>query len=265
MTAIAAAGTRGEAMIEDDMAQDGEVDPSEVARFAALAGEWWNPRGPYAPLHKLTPTRTAYVRDRLVRRHGRDARALRSLAGLVVLDVGCGGGLLSEPLTRLGAAVTGIEPAAESIAVARAHAEEAGLAIDYRVATASELAAAGQRFDAVIASEVIEHVPEPEEFVATRAALARPGGLVMISTQNRTLRALALAVVGAEYVLRWVPRGTHDWSKFVTPEELEDAAEATGLRAIDFRGMTLDPLKREWRLTRDLAINYWMTAEKPAE
>ncbi|HVV94764.1 MAG TPA: bifunctional 2-polyprenyl-6-hydroxyphenol methylase/3-demethylubiquinol 3-O-methyltransferase UbiG, partial [Hyphomicrobiales bacterium] len=197
-------------MDEDEPAAgQGEVDPDEVARFAALAEEWWDPRGPYAPLHKLTPTRVAYVRDRLARRHGRDVRSLRSLEGLAILDVGCGGGLLAEPLARLGAAVTGIDPAEESIAVARAHAGEAGLAVDFRATTAGALASAGARFDAVIASEVIEHVPDPEAFVATLATLARPGGLVMISTLNRTLRALALAVVGAEYVLRWVPRGTH--------------------------------------------------------
>jgi 2-polyprenyl-6-hydroxyphenyl methylase/3-demethylubiquinone-9 3-methyltransferase len=252
-------------MDEHETQAGGEVDPAEVDRFAALAAEWWDPRGPYAPLHKLTPTRIAYVRDRLVRRHGRDARSLRSLDGLAILDVGCGGGLLAEPLARLGAAVTGIDPAEESIAVARAHAEEAGLAIDYRTATARALAEAGEQFDAVIASEVIEHVPDAEAFVATLARLARPGGLVLVSTLNRTLRALALAVVGAEYVLRWVPRGTHDWSKFVTPNELQDHAEAAGLRPIDVRGMVYDPLRGTWRLSAgDVAINYWLTAEKPA-
>jgi 2-polyprenyl-6-hydroxyphenyl methylase/3-demethylubiquinone-9 3-methyltransferase len=247
-----------------EAAAGGEVDPAEVARFAALAEEWWDPRGPYAPLHQLTPTRVAYVRDRLVRRFGRDARSLRSLHGLGILDVGCGGGLLAEPLARLGATVTAIDPAEESIAVARAHAEEAGLAVDYRAATAGALAAAGETFDAVIASEVVEHVPEPDVFVATLASLARPGGLVLISTLNRTLRALGLAVIGAEYLLRWVPRGTHDWSKFITPEELMDHAEAAGLRPIDVRGTVFDPLRGSWRLSvTDVAINYWLTAEKP--
>jgi 2-polyprenyl-6-hydroxyphenyl methylase/3-demethylubiquinone-9 3-methyltransferase len=243
-------------------AAHGEFDAAEVARFAALADEWWNPRGPYAPLHALTPTRMAYIRGRIVDRYALDPRALRPFAGLAVLDVGCGGGLLSEPLARLGAAVTGIEPTGESIAVARAHAEEAGLAIDFRAETAGALAAAGESFDVVIASEVIEHVPDPAAFVATLAHLARPGGLVMLSTLNRTLKALALAVVGAEYVLRWVPRGTHDWTKFVTPRELERHAARAGLKTTDVRGMVFNPLTGTWRLGRDTDVNYWLTAEK---
>ncbi len=238
------------------------VDQDEVARFAALADEWWNPKGPYAPLHKLTPIRVEYVRDRLAEKFGRDTRSLKSLKDLALLDVGCGGGILSEPLSRLGAKVTAIEPASESIAVAKAHAGEAGLEIDYRAATAEELLAEGKTFDAVIASEVIEHVTDPAAFVKTLAGLAKPGGLVLFSTLNRTLKSFALAIVGAEYVLRWIPTGTHDWKKFVTPDELKAQCRDAGLDVADVTGMMYDPLRDAWRLGRDSGVNYWLTAER---
>lgn len=238
------------------------VNQDEVARFAALADQWWSPKGPYAPLHKLTPARVEYVRDRLAERFARDTSNLKSLKGLNILDVGCGGGILSEPLARLGASVTGIEPAPESIAVAKAHAEEAGLDIEYRAASAEEILGEGRTFDAVIASEVIEHVEDPAGFVKTLAGLARPGGLVLFSTLNRTLKSFALAIVGAEYVLRWIPAGTHDWQKFVTPDELKDYCNAAGLDPSDVTGMMFDPLRDRWRLGRDCGCNYWLTAEK---
>lgn len=238
------------------------VNQEEVARFAALAGQWWSPTGPYAPLHKLTPVRVEYVRDRLAQRFARDTSNLKSLNGLNLLDVGCGGGILSEPLARLGASVTGIEPAPESIAVAKAHAEEADLAIDYRAAAAEELLAEGRTFDAVIASEVIEHVDDPAAFIKTLTGLARPGGLVLVSTLNRTLKSFALAIVGAEYVLRWIPAGTHDWQKFVTPDEMQSYCAAAGLDVSDVTGMIYDPLRDRWRLGRDSGCNYWVTAEK---
>lgn len=239
----------------------GSVKDEEVARFAALADRWWDPAGPYAPLHKLTPTRVEYVRNRLAERFGRDAAHLKCLKGLTVLDTGCGGGLLAEPLARLGAHVTGIEPAAESIAVAKAHAEDAGLDIDYRQATAEALLSEGLSFDAVIASEVIEHVSEPAGFVKTLAGLAKPGGLVLLSTLNRTLKSFALAIVGAEYVLRWVPRGTHDWRAFVTPDELSSYCAQAGLDVADITGVIYDPLRDRWRPSRDASVNYWLTAE----
>ncbi|MGQ4275360.1 bifunctional 2-polyprenyl-6-hydroxyphenol methylase/3-demethylubiquinol 3-O-methyltransferase UbiG [Terrihabitans sp. B22-R8] len=240
------------------------VDGEEVARFAASAAEWWNPKGPYAPLHKLTPSRIAYVRDRLCARFERDPKSLKSLAGLTALDVGCGGGILCEPLARLGANVTGVEPAEESIAVARAHAEAAGLAIDYQARPAEDLVAKGHTFDVVIASEVIEHVTDPAGFVKTLARLARPGGLVLVSTINRTAKSYALAIVGAEYVLRWVPRGTHDWKRFVRPSELRLHCRAAGLRPGDETGMVYDPLRDEWRLApTDISVNYWLSAAKP--
>ena len=241
------------------------VNEEEVSRFAALAGEWWNPSGPYAPLHKLTPARVEYVRDRLAEKFGRDASNLRSLKDLTVLDVGCGGGILSEPLARLGADVTGIEPAEENIEAARAHAAESGLQINYRAAAAEELQKEGKRFDAVVASEVIEHVNDPAAFVKTLAALARPGGLVMLSTLNRTLKSYALAIVGAEYVLRWIPAGTHDWNKFVTPDELGSYIGAAGLAVADVTGMIYDPLRDRWRLGRDAGVNYWLCAEKRSD
>ena len=242
----------------------GSVDQEEVARFAATAAEWWNPRGPYAPLHKLTPARVTYVRDRVAGHFARSTTDLESLKGLAILDVGCGGGILSEPLARLGAEVTGIEPAEESIAVARAHAEAAGLAVTYRATTAEALLAEGRQFDAVIASEVIEHVAEPRTFVRTLAGLARPGGLVLISTLNRTPKSFALAIVGAEYVLRWVPTGTHDWRKFVTPAELRRHVGAAGLRVENLTGTVYNPLRDEWRLSpSDTGVNYWITASKP--
>ena len=225
----------------NDGHERGSVDEREVARFAATAAEWWNPRGPYAPLHRLNPVRVAYIRDRLCERFDRDPRSLKSLDGLSVLDVGCGGGILAEPLTRLGARVTGIEPAVESVAVARIHAERAGLDIDYRVATAEKLLAAGESFDVVIASEVVEHVTDPAAFVATLAGLAKPGGVVLLSTLNRTLKSFALAIVGAEYVLRWVPPGTHDWRKFITPRELRRLTRAAGPRTARPVGNDLRP------------------------
>jgi 2-polyprenyl-6-hydroxyphenyl methylase / 3-demethylubiquinone-9 3-methyltransferase len=244
------------------MGVSGSVNQEEVARFAALADQWWNPKGPYAPLHKLTPARVEYVRDRLAERFARDVSNLKSLKGLNLLDVGCGGGILSEPLARLGASVTGIEPAAESIAAATTHAEQAGLEIAYRAASAEELLAEGLSFDAVIASEVIEHVDDPAGFVRTLSGLARPGGLVLISTLNRTLKSFALAIVGAEYVLRWIPAGTHDWQKFVTPDELTSFCKAAGLDVSDVTGMIFDPLRDRWRLGRDSGCNYWLAAEK---
>jgi 2-polyprenyl-6-hydroxyphenyl methylase/3-demethylubiquinone-9 3-methyltransferase len=241
------------------------VDDAEVERFGRMADEWWRPGGPYAPLHRMNPVRIAYARDQIAARFAAEPAALRPLAGLSILDVGCGGGLLSEPLTRLGAQVMGIDPSAESIAVAEVHAELGGLSIDYRATTAGALLDTGACFDAVVASEVIEHVPDQPGFVKTLAGLTRPGGILLISTLNRTARAFALAILGAEYLLRWLPRGTHDWSRFVTPAELETHAVAAGLSVIDRRGMIFDPLRGRWRLGQDLGVNYWLAAEKPAE
>lgn len=241
----------------------GSVDPAEVARFDRLAASWWDPDGPMRPLHRINPLRLGFIRDEACRRLGRDPRTPFVLDGLSALDVGCGAGLLSEPLARLGAAVTGLDPAGAGIAAARRHAEAGGLAIDYRTDSVEAVAAAGERFDLVVAMEVVEHVPDVPAFVRACAEALKPGGLLLVSTLNRTLRSFALAIVGAEYVLRWLPRGTHDWERFVTPTELEAALAGAGLSGVRTRGMVFDPLRAEWRLSGDVAVNYLAAAVRP--
>ena len=206
------------------------LDAAEVERFERLSKAWWDPTGKFRPLHQIGPARLSFIRDELTRHFRLPAGGAQPFNGLKILDVGCGGGLISEPLTRLGAAVTGIDPGAENIAIARSHAEPQGLAIDYRVATVEDLAAEGAEFDAVVCLEVVEHVPDVGEFLKACAALVRPGGLLVLSTINRTLKSYALAIVAAEYVLGWLPRGTHQWDRFVTPDELKRHLEAAGLR-----------------------------------
>jgi 2-polyprenyl-6-hydroxyphenyl methylase/3-demethylubiquinone-9 3-methyltransferase len=228
-----------------------------------LAASWWDPEGEFRPLHAMNPVRIGYIRDRACARLGRDPLAPRPLAGLAVLDVGCGGGLLAEPMARLGARVTGIDAGAEAIAVARAHAAERGLAIDYRLATAEALAAAGERFDLVLALEVVEHVADVGLFLRALADLTRPGGAVVMSTLNRTLRSYAFAIVGAELILRLLPRGIHDWRRFLRPSELARGLRAAGLDFADASGMVLDARTMTWRLApHDLAVNYLAFAEK---
>lgn len=233
------------------------VDAGELAKFEAMAGRWWDPEGPMRPLHAMNPCRIGYIAEQIAAEHGRDRRSVRALSGLSVLDIGCGGGIAAEPIARLGAAVTGIDPAEASIAVARAHAEAAGLEIDYRATTAEALAATGARFDAVLALEVVEHLPDVAGFLATARRLMAPGGLLVVTTINRTPAAYALAIVAAERVLGWLPRGTHDWSRFVTPDELAGMAADAGLAEIDRRGMVLEPLSGRWSLSaRALSVNY---------
>lgn len=240
------------------------LDRAEAARFDAMAAAWWDPAGPLAPLHAMTPARLDWITARLTAGFDRDRRAARPLEGLRVLDIGCGGGLLSEPLARLGAAVTGLDPASAALEAARAHAAQAGLSIDYREGIAEDLVQAGERFDAVLASEVIEHVPDPAAFCAALAALVRPGGLVLLTTLNRTARSFAAAILGAEYLLRWLPRGTHDWRRFLTPAELETLLRQAGLTPVDRMGLVFDPLRWSWRLSeRDLAVNYALAASRP--
>ncbi len=238
------------------------VDETEVERFSRHAAEWWDPRGPMAPLHKFNPVRLAYIRDQAVARFGRDPKKLDCLAGLRMLDIGCGGGILSEPLARLGAAVVGADPAEENIEAARAHAEEQGLPVDYRATTAEEVAEAGQIFDVVLAMEVVEHVTDVAQFVSTCAAMVKPGGLFIAATINRTLKSFALAIVGAEYLLRWIPRGTHQWDKFVTPRELETAVENAGLSVIGERGVVYNLFADRWQLSSDMDVNYMLVAER---
>ncbi|MFP3920515.1 MAG: bifunctional 2-polyprenyl-6-hydroxyphenol methylase/3-demethylubiquinol 3-O-methyltransferase UbiG [Dichotomicrobium sp.] len=239
------------------------LDQAEVARFRALSAKWWDAEGEFAPLHAIGPERLRYLRGQLVRHFARDGDAARPLDGLRIADIGCGGGLVCEPLARLGARVTGIDPAEENIDAARAHAAESGLDIDYRAARVEELAGEGAEYDAVTALEVVEHVPHVPSFIDVTASLLRPGGLMLLSTINRTAIAFALAILGAEYVLRWLPRGTHQWNRFVTPDELREALSASGVRVIDTRGVTYNPLMREWRLSDDTSVNYFMAAAKP--
>jgi len=238
------------------------IDPEELARFSALAAEWWDPMGKFRPLHRLNPIRLAYIRDRLCERFGRDPRSLRSLDGLKILDIGCGGGLVAEPLCRMGAEVTGIDASDQNISTASVHAGEGGLSIDYRATTAEEMMAGGSRYDAVIALEVVEHVTQVKLFLSSCAALIEPGGALVMSTLNRTAKSYLMAIVGAEYILRWLPRGTHQWEKFIRPSELTEGLEAAGLAVCGLTGVAYNPLADDWHLSRDMAVNYMLYAEK---
>jgi 2-polyprenyl-6-hydroxyphenyl methylase/3-demethylubiquinone-9 3-methyltransferase len=241
--------------------RDSTVDPAEVERFSALAAEWWDPRGKMAPLHKFNPVRLGYIRDQAATRFRRDVKRLDSLTGLRILDIGCGGGILCEPLARLGASMVGVDPSETNVEAARQHAAQTDLPIDYRCTTAEELAQTRERFDIVLAMEVVEHVADVPLFVSSCAAMVRPGGLMIAATINRTLKSFALAIVGAEYILRWLPVGSHRWDRFVTPNELEIAIEQAGLRVIDERGVIYNILADRWQLSNDTDVNYMLTAE----
>jgi len=240
------------------------VDHDEVARFSRLSGQWWDAHGPMAALHKFNPVRLAYIRDRSAAHFHRDASRLDSLAGLTILDIGCGGGILAEPLARLGAKVVGIDPSDSNIGVARRHAAQSQLTIEYRSSSAEALVAQGETFDTVLAMEVVEHVTDLAGFINAAAALVKPGGLLFVATLNRTIKSFALAIVGAEYILRWLPRGTHQWDKFVTPNELEIALEQSGLQIGNETGVIYDLLADRWRLSNNMDVNYMVIAEKPA-
>jgi 2-polyprenyl-6-hydroxyphenyl methylase/3-demethylubiquinone-9 3-methyltransferase len=249
---------------------DSTVDPEDVARFDRLAAEWWAPDGPMRALHKFNPVRVAYIRDEICRHFEidgkpRDRKADTPLQGLTILDIGCGGGILAESLAGLGAAVTAIDPASRNIEVARAHAEKWHLAIDYRCTSAEALVEEGGRFDVVLAMEVIEHVRDIRSFLRNAAALVRPGGMLIAATLNRTLKSYAFAIVGAEYLLGWVPRGTHDWNRFVTPDELAGALRAAHLHPSGETGVVYDPIGGQWHLSHDMDINYMMSTCRPAE
>ncbi|MCA3646576.1 MAG: bifunctional 2-polyprenyl-6-hydroxyphenol methylase/3-demethylubiquinol 3-O-methyltransferase UbiG [Methylobacterium sp.] len=237
-------------------------DESEIARFNAMARQWWDPNGPMKPLHRLNPTRLAFFRAEAARHFGRDARSLRPFEGLSLLDIGCGAGLVTEPMARMGFDVSGIDPAEENIAIAGDHAAKGGLSIRYRAMTVEALPA-GERHDVVTLLEVVEHVPDVGAMVAAAAKHLKPGGLFIGSTINRTLKAFGLAILGAEYVLRWVPRGTHSYEKFVTPDEFEDHLAAAGLEPMTRQGMVFNPLTNQWALANDTDVNYFVTARKP--
>jgi len=242
------------------------IDPAEIAKFEAMAAEWWDPNGKFKPLHMLNPCRLGYITDQIAAEFGRDLTRPRPFEGLRLLDIGCGGGLLSEPMARLGADVVGADPAARNIPVARLHAEQEGLAIDYRVTSAELLAAAGERFDVVLNMEVIEHVPDPAAFLVTSRELLKPGGLLICSTLNRNAKSFAMAIVGAEWVMRWLPKGTHEWKKFITPDELQSMQRAAGLDPVDRKGFVFNPVTWSWSISpRDLSVNYATAAVRPAE
>jgi 2-polyprenyl-6-hydroxyphenyl methylase/3-demethylubiquinone-9 3-methyltransferase len=245
-------------------ASGGTIDRKEIDHFSRIAKTWWDPEGEFRPLHKLNPARLGYIRDRLARHFVRDIRAVKPFAGLRLLDIGCGGGLVSEPLARLGFAVTGIDAGEAMLDVARGHAAASGVTVDYRRSTAEELAASGARYDAVLALEVLEHVADPELFLAAAAGLVTPGGGFIASTINRTPKAFLFAIVGGEYVLRWLPRGTHDWGKFLRPSELAAGLRPHGLAVQDVSGLVYQPLADGWALSRDLKVNYLLLATKPA-
>lgn len=241
------------------------VEPVEIAKFEAMAADWWNPDGKFKPLHAMSPCRLDYIAEQIAAEFGKSRKGRRPFDGVTLADVGCGGGLASEPMARLGCSVTGFDAATESLGVARAHAAASGLEIDYREETAEEAVARGERFDVVLALEIVEHVADVSAFLCALEALLKPGGLLIMSTLNRTAESWATAIVGAERILRWLPVGTHDWRKFPTPKELEAAIVNVGLDVVDAKGMTLDPLRGEWRLSaKNLRVNYIMTAVKPA-
>ncbi len=244
---------------------DSSIDTAELAKFEAMAAEWWDPEGKFKPLHMLNPCRLDYITAQIAAEFDRDLTAPRPFAGLRVLDIGCGGGLLAEPMARLGATVTGADAAARNIPVAQLHARQEGLDIEYRHAAAEDLAAEELHFDAVLNMEVVEHVADPPAYLTTCAQLLAPGGVMVASTLNRTPKSYLMAIIGAEYVMRWLPRGTHDWAKFITPDELATMLGAAGLDPVDRTGFVFDKLRWQWRLDpRDLSVNYVTASVKRA-
>ncbi len=240
------------------------IDPDEVAKFEAMAAEWWDPAGKFKPLHMLNPCRLGYITDQIAAEFERDLNARRPFDGLRILDIGCGGGLLCEPMARLGAEVVGADAAPRNIPVAQLHAEQSGLAIDYRHTTAEDMARAGEQFDVVLNMEVVEHVASPIDYLTACHDLLKPGGLHICSTLNRNAKSYLMAIIGAEQVMRWLPKGTHDWNKFITPDELYDLLHRAGLSPVDRKGMVFNPVSWNWRLSdRDLSVNYVTASKRP--
>ena len=238
------------------------IDPAEVAKFSAIAAEWWDPSGKFAPLHKFNPVRLGFIRAEAAAHFGRDRRSLRPFEGLSLLDIGCGGGLLSEPMARLGFAITGADASERNIGTARAHAAQSGLEIDYRATTAEALVEEGRSFDLVLNMEVVEHVADVSAYLAACTALVKPGGLTLVATLNKTLKSLALAKIGAEYVLGWLPRGTHDWNRFIPPAELKASLQESGLTVLKTQGVSFDPLGWDWKLSSDVDVNYMVVGKR---
>jgi 2-polyprenyl-6-hydroxyphenyl methylase / 3-demethylubiquinone-9 3-methyltransferase len=242
----------------------GTIDPAEIERFEALAEEWWNPNGKFKAIHAFNPVRRDFIIKQLVHNFGRDIADRQALAGLKILDVGCGAGLLCEPLAARGAEVIGIDAAGRNVEIARWHASLSGLAIDYKHCLAEHLVETRERFDVVLNTEVIEHVSDPPRLMQQCADLVKPGGLMIVATLNRTARAFLLAIIGAEYVLRWLPRGTHDWRRFLKPDEIRAMIEPHGLRVIDTVGLSFNPIAACWRISCGTGVNYMLIAEKEA-
>ena len=242
------------------MTDAASFDSAEIAKFSALAEEWWDANGKFAPLHKFNPVRLAFICETAAAHFAREARALRPFEGLALLDIGCGGGLLCEPMARLGFTVLGADASARNIGTAKAHAQASGLGIDYRATSAEALAAEGARFDVVLNMEVVEHVADLRSYLRACASLVKPGGIMVVATLNKTLKALALAKVGAEYVLGWLPRGTHDWNRFIAPKELRRLLEESGLNPLKTQGVSFDVLGWDWRLSKDTDVNYMVVA-----
>ena len=243
----------------------GTVDAGEIAKLEAMAAEWWDPTGKFKPLHMMNPVRLDYITSQIAAEFGRDLKADKPFEGLRILDIGCGGGLLSEPMARLGADVVGADAAPRNIPVAQIHAEQSGLEIDYRHTTAEAMAEAGEQFDIVLNMEVVEHVADPLAYLTACHALLKPNGLMLCSTINRNPKSFAMAIVGAEYVMRWLPKGTHEWSKFITPDELFDLISKAGLTPVDRKGYVFNPITWGWSISdRDLSVNYVTASTKPA-
>jgi 2-polyprenyl-6-hydroxyphenyl methylase/3-demethylubiquinone-9 3-methyltransferase len=238
------------------------IDPAEVAKFSAIAAEWWDPTGKFAPLHKFNPVRLGFIREQAAAHFGRDARSLKPFEGLSLLDIGCGGGLLSEPMARLGFAVTGADASERNIGTARAHVAQSGVEIDYRATTAEALVDEDRGFDVVLNMEVVEHVADVGAYLAACTALVKPGGMTLVATLNKTLKSLALAKIGAEYVLGWLPRGTHDWNRFIPPAQLKASLEESGLNILKTQGVSFDPLAWDWKLSNDVDVNYMVVATR---
>lgn len=241
----------------------GTIDPAEVAHFSSIASEWWDPTGKFRPLHKFSPVRIAYIKEYVCDHFGRDETSPKALEGLRILDIGCGGGLLAEPMARMGATVVGADASETNIKVASLHAQQSKLDIDYRAQTAESLVEAGEQFDIVLNMEVVEHVADVPLFMRSCADLVRPGGMMFVATINRTLKAYALAIVAAERVLRWLPKGTHNYEKLVRPEELEAPLNEAGMNIYERCGVSFNPLTDHWSRTTDLDVNYMVIARKP--
>ncbi|MCT6871527.1 MAG: bifunctional 2-polyprenyl-6-hydroxyphenol methylase/3-demethylubiquinol 3-O-methyltransferase UbiG [Bartonella sp.] len=238
------------------------IDQAEVDHFSRIAAEWWNPQGKFRPLHKFNPTRLAYLKEKICLAFDRDPNDAEPLKGLRLLDIGCGGGLLCEPMARLGAEVVGADASSTNIEVAKIHAAQSGVKVDYRATTAEDLSKAGEKFDIVLNMEVVEHVADVDLFMAESAKMVKPQGLMFVATLNRTWKAWGLAIIGAEYVLRWLPKGTHDYNKFLKPDEIKSRLVSGGLTVIDELGITYNPLNDSWNRSKDMDINYMLLARR---